>query len=504
MKSMVVRTEFIVEKELFAMFKINMGLGFMTTILNSSTLIRDSGVAFGTSGARGLVVDFTPDVCAAFTHAFIVVLRREFDVTRMALAIDNRPSSPAIVQACAAAMLQVGIEPLYYGVVPTPALAYKAMQDNMPCIMVTGSHIPFDRNGLKFYRPDGEITKVDEQAILTTEAEFSPLVGLPSLNASPLAAENYCARYTSLFSQNLLAGKRIGIYEHSSAGRDLYQFLFETLGAEVISLGRSDEFVPIDTEAVSEEDKIRAYRWSTQHKLDAIFSTDGDGDRPLVSDESGEWLRGDILGLLCADALQIEALAIPVSCNTGIARCGRFAKVALTKIGSPYVIAEFSELAKEYQRIAGFEANGGFLLGSDIELGGRPLAALPTRDAVLPFLMLLAAAGKGGISRLVSDLPQRFTHSDRIKDFPTARSQAILVKGKTDPQVLLIKLGITNIDVLSVDFTDGLRMALNDGRIVHLRPSGNAPELRCYVEANSASLAAETVSFLLKSIQSAI
>ncbi|MGL4447920.1 MAG: phosphomannomutase, partial [Shewanella sp.] len=135
-------------------------------MLKTKNIIAGSGVAFGTSGARGLVVDFTSEVCAAFTHAFVAVLRKECDVTKLALAIDNRPSSYAMAQACAAALIQAGIAPIYYGVIPTPALAFKAMQDNMPCIMVTGSHIPFDRNGLKFYRPQGEITKADELAIL--------------------------------------------------------------------------------------------------------------------------------------------------------------------------------------------------------------------------------------------------------------------------------------------------------------------------------------------------
>ena len=106
-----------------------------------------------------------------------------------------------------------------------------------------------------------------------------------------------------MFSTPWLTGKRIGIYEHSSAGRDLYYRIFETLGAEVIALERSDEFVPIDTEAVSEEDTQKAINWSKEHNLDAVFSTDGDGDRPLVSDEHGNWLRGDILGLLSAEAL---------------------------------------------------------------------------------------------------------------------------------------------------------------------------------------------------------
>ncbi|MFM5437885.1 phosphomannomutase [Aeromonas enteropelogenes] len=471
-------------------------------MFNTKNIIISSGISFGTSGARGLAVDFTSEVCAAFTHAFIAVLRREFDIVKMALAIDNRPSSSAMAQACATAMIQAGIEPIYYGVLPTPALAYKAMQDKMPCIMVTGSHIPFDRNGLKFYRPDGEITKADEQAILAANIEFSPLSDLSSLHVNSGAATAYCERYSSLFPTDLLSGKRIGVYEHSSAGRDLYGPLLKQLGAEVISLERSDEFVPIDTEAVGEEDKAKALHWSAAYNLDAIFSTDGDGDRPLVANEKGEWLRGDILGLLCADALKIDALALPISCNTSVASCGRFAKVTLTKIGSPYVIAEFAKLAKHYSRIAGFEANGGFLLGSDIELAGKVLKALPTRDAVLPFLMLLASVGKGSISRLVTELPQRFTHSGRIKDFAAERSQALLANIICEPQYLLARIGFTDRSVSTIDTTDGLRLHLDDGCIIHFRPSGNAPELRCYAEASSLELAVELVEHSLDIIRS--
>jgi len=57
-------------------------------------------------------------------------------------------------------------------------------------------------------------------------------------------------------------------------------------------LERSDVFVPIDTEAVSIEDKAKVIKWSKEYNLDIVFSTDGDGDRPLVSDENGVWLRG--------------------------------------------------------------------------------------------------------------------------------------------------------------------------------------------------------------------
>ncbi|MHA6604795.1 phosphomannomutase [Photobacterium damselae] len=470
-------------------------------MLKSASVIKNSGIQFGTSGARGLAEQFSSNVCAAFTHAFITSIQSQFEFQQIAIAIDNRPSSPAMAQACAKAIEQLGLEVVYYGVVPTPALAYASMQENIPCIMVTGSHIPFDRNGLKFYRPDGEISKADEQAILSSQAEFETITDLSLLAVDDKAASQYIERYTSLFDSQMLAGKRIGIYEHSSAGRDLYAPMFEALGAEVIALERSDEFVPIDTEAVSDSDKQKAKNWSKEYNLDFIFSTDGDGDRPLVADENGDWLRGDILGLLCADAIGIEALAVPVSCNTAIESCERFNHVTRTKIGSPYVIAEFDELAKEYDSVAGFEANGGFLLGSDALVNNKEIKALPTRDAVLPALMLLALAKEKPIYELVGSLPQRFTHSDRIQNFATEKSLNILAKAKEDPSSFLQKLMFNDVNVESVDTTDGLRIVLASGNINHFRPSGNAPELRCYAESATVEDAIHLVNQALKNVQ---
>lgn len=474
------------------------------TTLNSCSVLKNSGVAFGTSGARGLVEQFPPDVCAAFAVAFVDAIKDEFTFNTLAIAIDNRPSSYAMAQACSAALAQRGISTVYYGVVPTPALAYSAMIRHLPAIMVTGSHIPFDRNGLKFYRPDGEITKQDELSILAYEAEFTalpPFSELSELAVDNTATNEYCDRYLSLFDKPILVGKHIGIYEHSSAGRDIYQGLFEKLGAEVTSLERSDVFVPIDTEAVSEADQLKAKNWAVKYKFDAIFSTDGDGDRPLIADEKGNWLRGDILGLLCAKALNVDALAVPVSCNTSIELSKAFKNVTRTKIGSPYVIAEFAALAKQYDSVAGFEANGGFLLGSDTQINGKTLLALPTRDALLPAIMLLAASSDvSGISSLVEASSLRFSASDRIKNFATEKSKAIIAKYSEQADKLIKLLGFDNEQVTKVDTTDGLRMTLSNNDIIHLRPSGNAPELRCYAESTSDKGAQLLVSKVLSEI----
>ncbi|WP_016954018.1 phosphomannomutase [Catenovulum agarivorans] len=467
-------------------------------MLVTSSVIKNSGVQFGTSGARGLVVDFTPSVCAAFAIAFAKVAQQNFSFSTIAIAIDNRPSSYAMAQACAQGLQQLGINSVYYGVVPTPALAYKAMQDNVPAIMVTGSHIPFDRNGLKFYRPDGEISKADELAILAEQAEFTALSSLPELVTDDAAKTAYIERYTSLYPADALAGKSIGIYEHSSAGRDIYRQIFEALGAQVTSLERSNEFVAIDTEAVSAEDQAKAQAWSKEYGFDAIFSTDGDGDRPLIADEYGNWLRGDILGLLCSKALNIEALAVPVSCNTAIEQSALFTKVVRTKIGSPYVIAEFSALSGDFKAIAGFEANGGYLLGSDVLVEGKSLKALPTRDALLPAFALLTQ--KATLAEQLKTLPPRFTVSDRLKDFATEKSKALIAELTTQPEKVAAQLGFASVN--NVNTTDGLRITMNNGDVVHFRPSGNAPELRCYVESASnqaaQQLLTKALAFLLE------
>ncbi|MCG5510650.1 phosphomannomutase [Ectothiorhodospira sp. A-7Y] len=452
----------------------------------TSAVIKDSGVTFGTSGARGLVEQFSDEVCAAFSVAFLQVMREQGEVGCVALGMDRRPSSPAMAAACTAAARALGVRVLDYGILPTPALALQAMADGMPAIMITGSHIPFDRNGIKFYRPEGEITKADEQAILTMTARLPVLGAVAREPESARAVQGYMARYSQWFADQPLAGKRVGLYQHSAAGRDLNRDVLEALGAEVVVLGRSELFVPVDTEAVSQEDRIRGRDWVAEHRLDALLTTDGDGDRPLLADEQGRWLRGDIVGLLCARELGIQALVVPVSCNTAIEACGAFEQVLRTRIGSPYVLAGMEELAGQYDRVAGFEANGGFLLGSVIEQGGRRLAALPTRDALLPALTLLVAAARRGkpLSSLVSDLPSRHTASDRLKDFPSDRSGGLLAAWHKDLAAMQQALGLGQA-ITALNETDGLRATLENGDIVHLRPSGNAPELRCYAESDS-------------------
>jgi phosphomannomutase len=485
-------------------------LFFLTFILMSELHPLLNQIRFGTSGVRDRVENLSPEVCFALVHAFVRACGGP-SCKKVVLGHDLRPSSPAMALACAAALVSLGVSVIFVGVLPTPALAWHARQQRCPAVMVTGSHIPFDRNGIKFYDADGEISKAQEQAILDAlHWPEQPVILQPLPDVNPLALQAYVHRYTSFFRPGLLNGKRIGFYEHSSTGRDVLPAVLRALGARVLSLGRSDTFVPVDTEAVSAHDAALGRAWAHEHKLDALISTDGDADRPLIADESGHWLRGDVVGVITARHLGVHTVVTPVSSNTMTETCAAFGQVVRTRIGSPYVVAAMqSALAQQSGHaaagaVAGFEANGGFLLMSDVHNDqGSVLHALPTRDALLPILAVLAEADrlKYPISALQQTLPPRFTASDRLQDFPREMSSALLDDLRIQPQAWLQRCLGQHKHPVQLDNTDGVRITLQNGDIVHLRPSGNAPELRCYAEADTEEKAVALANQVLAYVQ---
>lgn len=438
---------------------------------------------FGTSGLRGLVSELTPDLVAAHVRAFLDACPVG---SGLWLGRDLRGSSPALAAVVAETALASGIGVTDCGALPTPALAMAAMAAGAGAVMVTGSHIPADRNGLKFYVPAGEVTKGDEAAILARLDLPPPSGPRGRLAVNATAGADWQDRILRAFGAGALAGMRVGVWMHSSAARDLLAGVLRDLGATVVELGRSDRFVPVDTEAVAPDTRAMLAGWVRDHGLEAVVSTDGDADRPLLVDGTGQIVPGDVLGQITAAAVGADTVVCPVSANTGADLGGRFARVIRTRIGSPYVIAAMQAAGG---RVAGYEPNGGFLLGFAAQGPAGPLPPLMTRDCLLPLAAVLAQARRaGGVAARVALEPARFTAADRIEHIPAARSRALLAAldapGGTDG--LLAGLGERLADA---DRTEGLRLMLASGRVLHLRPSGNAPEFRVYAEAESRAAA---------------
>jgi phosphomannomutase len=183
------------------------------------------------------------------------------------------------------------------------------------------------------------------------------------------------------------------------------------------------------------------------------------------------------------------------------------------------------------------------MLATDVFVGGKTLKALPTRDAVFPILCaLLAGINQGSMRKLFGELPQRFTQAGLIDNFPVEISRR-LVSGfrpddasiiqinydKSKPSLLyddghiersenydeavsredldvywelsekpkdeiMIKKIIESKyftsqlgfgEVIRINLVDGIRIVFSNNDVAHIRPSGNAPQLRIYSNADS-------------------
>jgi phosphomannomutase len=552
-----------------------MNVATKTDSLGSSLKYTPRELEFGTSGRRGKVVDLTQLEVYINALAELEYLqsldRSEGGIVRgeeFFFARDLRPSSDSFVpeqdgrgeiaQAIVAAIRAAGMHAVNLGCIPTPALACYALARGKGSMMVTGSHIPFDRNGYKTNSSKGELLKDQEaptneqvrkvrqmlydqrreQSLFDDRGFFK--IGHQDLPLErPDAGAAWVARFTSFFKGALLRTRRLLVYQHSAVGRDLLVEVLERMGANVIAAGRSNTFVPIDTENIGAPQlaTVQALADDATAKhgpLDAIVSTDGDSDRPLilgVDPVTGKahFFGGDLVGMVVAEYLNADAVVVPISCNDALDR-GSLAPVieAKTRIGSPYVIAGMLEARRRgKKRICGWEPNGGFLTGSDIERNGAVLSALLTRDAFLPILGVLFAAAESGLCLvdLFARLPKRFSRAALLEHFPRSLGLRVVEflspgtahPGKSDPEDVRKRLAeffkpeIGFGTIIHVDCTDGVRVLFDNGDVAHVRPSGNADELRIYAVADTqaradaiAVMAVAEPNGILRCIQKAV
>ena len=538
-------------------------------------------LAFGTSGLRGLVKDITDLEAYINVRGALRYLLSIGDIaagSKVVLAGDLRPSTDRIMRACMQAILDCGCSVENGGKIPTPALVSRAMANGGAGVMVSGSHIPFDRNGIKINKSAGEILKSDEPGILrdverVRDEEYSRTAATSAFAADgmlkhapdlpPLdrgAEEVYVRRYLDSFIKNGLAGLRVLVYQHSAVGRDILARILGELGADVVTAGRSDSFIPIDTENITGEqldqlEQMVAGAETGGPPFDAVVSTDGDSDRPLVVavvpagkvHPGGRRLRflpGDLLGIITAEYLGADAAAVPVSANDAVERRmdERGVLLSRTKIGSPYVVAALDQirLAGKYRRVVGWEANGGFLTGSDIVLAAGTLRALPTRDSTLPILANLFAAAErqSGLADLWDLLPARFGCAGLLDNFPVAASRAILAQLIPPTGLIEVEFDAAGVvldcsgtgstpaplatskakdwqqakaalsrfftpahgfdDIARINILDGVRIYFRNGDVAHVRPSGNAPQLRLYANSDSQARAEQIVELALR------
>ncbi len=275
---------------------------------------------------------------------------------KIVLGKDTRLSGYMLENAISSGILSMGVDVLFIGPLPTPGVAYVTRSLRADAgIVITASHNPYDDNGIKFFRADGY--KLDDKI----EFEIESLVfGGRIENIRPTADQvgkavriddalgRYIEHAKASFPRGLtLEGMRIVVDCAHGAAYKSTPCVLRELGADVIAYGNQPDGKNINKDCGSMHPNLVAQKiW--EHRADLGIAHDGDGDRVLLCDETGQLLDGDdimaitSLDLLAQGQLKENTLVATVMSNAGLdaAVLSAGGRVVRTPVGDKNVIDE--------------------------------------------------------------------------------------------------------------------------------------------------------------------
>ncbi|MFY7698449.1 MAG: phosphoglucosamine mutase [Legionella sp.] len=417
---------------------------------------------FGTDGIRGQVglSNINPEFMLKLGWAFGKVLTAN---TRKKVIIgkDTRISGYMFESALEAGLSAAGVDVQVVGPMPTPAIAYltQTLRANAG-IVISASHNKFEDNGIKFFSADG--SKLADDVELEIEAAIDhPLVTIPSANLGKATRINDApGRYiefckSTIPSLTRLSGLKIVVDCANGATYHIAPNVFSELGADVIAIGDKPNGFNINENCGSTAPELLR-QTVLEHKADCGIALDGDGDRLIMVDGSGEIINGDQIIYIIAKDRQSKGLLQggvvgTLMSNYALEKAMVDSNIPFLRaqVGDRYVL----EALKEKNWRIGGESSGHIVC----------LDKTTTGDGIVAALQVLAIMVK------------------QVKTLAQLCSSIKLL-----PQVL-INIKTDYADALFAD--DQVKSAVNalnnqlknEGRVL-LRPSGTEPLLRLMVE----------------------
>ncbi|MBP0481100.1 phosphoglucosamine mutase [Sagittula salina] len=441
---------------------------------------------FGTDGVRGtantwpMTVDLAVSLGAAVGRYF----RNEHTgVHRVVIGKDTRLSGYMFENALTAGLTSTGMNVLLLGPVPTPAvgLLTNSMRADLG-IMISASHNPAADNGIKFFGPDG--FKLSD----AMEAEIEALVAEGVDPAKPgnigraKRIDDGRFRYQERLKSTLPSGLRLDGLRvvvdcaNGAAYRTAPEVLWE-LGADVIAIGTVPDGLNINAECGSTH-PAKAVEAVRTHGADLGICLDGDADRIIVIDETGEIVDGDqIMALLAArwaeeDRLKGGALVATVMSNLGLERFlqSRGLRLERTKVGDRYVV--------ERMRAGGYNLGGeqsGHIVMTDFATTG---------DGLMAGLQVLSEMAR--TNRAASELTRNFAPVPQLLKNVRYGAEA---RPLEDPRVMAA-------------IRDAEEKLLGKGRLL-IRKSGTEPLIRVMAECEDDALLVSLVDGIVAEVETA-
>ncbi|MDN4173767.1 phosphoglucosamine mutase [Nocardioides sp. SOB77] len=435
------------------------------------------GRLFGTDGVRGqangvLTASLALDL--SVSAARVLVDRGEFSGSRPLAVVgrDTRISGQFLEHAVVAGLASAGVDVVRVRVVPTPGVAY--LTDALGAdvgVVISASHNPMPDNGIKFLARGG--VKLDdalEQAIEQLMGEpWQPPVGGDVGRVTPYATpiEEYVAHLVATVQP--LRGLRVVLDCAHGAASEAGPRALEAAGATVVAINADPDGLNIN-DGVGSTHLGPLQAAVVEHGADAGFALDGDADRCLAVDASGEVVDGDqilailALGLRSAGQLKDDTVVATVMSNLGFVNAMRDAGVAVrqTAVGDRYVLEEMN--AHGYS--LGGEQSGHVIMRDHATTGDGILTALHVLEQ-----MALTGRSLAELASVMTRFPQVLVNVPGVD------------KSRTDDEVLVAAVAAEEA-------------ALGDTGRVLLRPSGTEPLVRVMVEAASQEVAREVADRL--------
>lgn len=370
---------------------------------------------FGTDGIRGPANQhpMTAEMALRVGRAVATIFKSRKGNSKIIVGRDTRMSGQMLEAAMVAGICSAGGDAYLTGVIPTPGVAFTASTTKADAgVVISASHNPFYDNGIKLFRGSGrkltdeKEAEVEKLILDESSAERSQLIRETGtaiiLND---ACENYIAFLKSTLPGNFsLNGLKVVLDCANGATFQIAPPLFSDLGAEIVALGVDPDGKNINHDCGSEH---------PEHLIQAVLETgadiglalDGDGDRLIAVDESGQILSGDHILLICANLIKRQG-RLKNQCVVSTVMSNMGLTAALNKMGTHHERSKVGdrhvmEKMIDCGAVIGGEDSGHMIFADYLTTGDGSLTALKLIEAIQVENKPLSK-----LSRLMAPYPQ--------------------------------------------------------------------------------------------------
>ena len=426
------------------------------------------GRIFGTDGARGVAnTEISCTLAMDIGRAAAMVVARDHHKRKPVFLVghDTRISHDMLESAIAAGLCSVGADVVTLGTVPTPAVAYLvANSDADAAIMLSASHNPYEFNGIKIFGAEGfkltdeeemEIEEIVLDHVLPYDLKWNDELGV--IRSGETLVEQYIDHIVSTVEGDL-SGIRVAADCANGSASATAAKIFAKLGADVTILNDEPNGVNINDNCGSTHIEVLG-KYVRENGFDLGVAFDGDADRCLAVDESGELVDGDKLIAIFSSQMKREGklandtAVVTVMSNMGFFKFAEQAGIHVekTSVGDRYVLQNMLE----HGHCIGGEQSGHIIFREFMTTG----------DGQLTAVQLLRAIKKSG--KKLSELAQL------MQVYP----QVILNVRADKEMKRMVKL-----DEGVLKRQQQLEEGMNGNGRILVRPSGTEPVIRIMVE----------------------